>query len=69
VYRKNNGRKCRRSHCKHLAVTWKGGNEIRFREQRSVLAGIGIEAVDEKSERAEAMGGWKLIGLLITGKR
>jgi hypothetical protein len=30
------------------------------------LAGIGIEAVDEKSERAEAMGGWKVIGLLIT---
>jgi hypothetical protein len=33
------------------------------------LAGIGIEAGDEKYERAEAMGVWKVIGLLITGKR
>jgi hypothetical protein len=52
-----------------LAIIRKGRNEIRFREQRSVLAGIRIEAVDDKSERAEAMGGWKVIGLLITGKR
>jgi hypothetical protein len=27
------------------------------------------EAGDEKSERAEAMGGWKVIGIPITGKR
>jgi hypothetical protein len=32
------------------------------------LIGIRIEAGDEKSERVEAMGGWKVIGLLITGK-
>jgi hypothetical protein len=38
------------------------------REQKSLLAGIGIETVDQ-SERAEAMGGWRVIGLLITGKR
>jgi hypothetical protein len=37
-------------------------------EEKSVLAGIRIETVD-KSERAEATGGWKVIGLLITGKR
>jgi hypothetical protein len=41
---------------------------MRFRKQKLVLAGIGIETVD-KSERDEAMGGWRVIGLLITGKR
>jgi hypothetical protein len=33
------------------------------------LIGIRIEEGDQKFERAEAMGGWKVFGLLITGKR
>jgi hypothetical protein len=30
--------------------------------------GIRIEEGDQKFEKAEAMGGWKVIGLFITGK-
>jgi hypothetical protein len=33
------------------------------------LIGFRIEAGDQKFEKAEAMGGWKVIGRLITGKR
>jgi hypothetical protein len=35
----------------------------------SVLTGIRIEEGNQMFEKAEAMGGWKGIGLLITGKR
>jgi hypothetical protein len=47
----------------------KGGIKLDSENRVSVLAGIRIEAGDDKSERTEAMGGWKVIGLLITDKR